>query len=349
MRIFAMLWIICFHFTDHSDLIFNSMTVDKFSNISLGWVTYAISAMGGGFGNCIFVLISGFLLCLKKFNFKRIVNLYLVVWFYSVTTYYVAVKLGYVDPGRTDQFLPILNNKYWFMSTYFCLMLFVPFLNVLINGLSKKYHLLLILLLFFISSFIPTFLYRTYYQVNSAIDIFILLYLIGSFIRIYCIGRLEAPLSDRFKVTPQHVALIIFCLAFVLLLYFEFKFARTHRHEPTYYLFFIQKSPIIIFATAFFVAFLPVKLKLSKIIDSLSKASFPAYLIHIGVLFPLFFKDLFPPVKYFSSWLFPLWMLFACVSIYLICYLFDLVKQIVFIPVNFAINVADSKINKFLK
>lgn len=40
--------------------------------------------MGRDIGNCIFVLITGYLLYNKKFTLKRIIKLWLDVWSYSI-------------------------------------------------------------------------------------------------------------------------------------------------------------------------------------------------------------------------------------------------------------------------
>ena len=52
--------------------------------------------------------------------------------------------------------LPISHSAYWFMTCYIILMLFSPYLNKLIKGLSKKSFSKIVLLSLFLWSIVPT-------------------------------------------------------------------------------------------------------------------------------------------------------------------------------------------------
>ena len=76
-----------------------------------------------------------------KIKFKKLLNLWCQVAFYSVTTYLVASLLIYNDfsvKNLIGCFFPIVNEKYWFFTAYFILMLLSPFLNKILNNASKK-------------------------------------------------------------------------------------------------------------------------------------------------------------------------------------------------------------------
>jgi hypothetical protein len=329
MRLFAMLGIICFHYTDHGPINFVSL-----KDISSGWWTYAVCRFGGGLGNCIFVLISGYLLCIKKFKFSRLFKLYILVWFYSVASYYFGCFLGLWGLGEHGQLTPILHNKYWFMSTYFCLMLFFPFINILLANINKKQHLILILLILFVSSVLPTFLHCHYYFVDSRLDIFVLLYLIGAYIRLYGAG-LRLSRFPRIKIKYCLAALAF--ILFVCLLYVERRFAVSGKTTDRY-IWGVDKTPIIVFSVLIFALLIDCRPKLPKFVDSLATAAFPVYLIHAGALNSLFFIEYFNPLKHFDKFYFPLWLLLSACCIYIICYLVDILRKILFIPINKALD-----------
>lgn len=75
LRIIAMLWIIAFHYVEYGEV--NMYT----EPLSLNWRVMALAKFGGGVGNCIFVLISGYLLHDKKFKLSRIIILWAEIWF----------------------------------------------------------------------------------------------------------------------------------------------------------------------------------------------------------------------------------------------------------------------------
>ncbi|MDL2059468.1 acyltransferase [Mesosutterella sp. AGMB02718] len=321
MRIFAMLGIIAFHFTDHSPVDFNSL-----HSISLNWWFFAIARMGGGIGNCVFVLISGFLLCKKnKLNLSHLFSLYSIVLFYSIFSYYISAHLKFVPHGLFSQFFPIITAKYWFMSTYFLLIIFVPFINSILLNFKDKI-LKLILLIFCISSIIPTFTLQNYFNINSKIDIFILLYLVGGFIRIYIYEQ-----KIEYLIKYRKVLIFLACLIFSLILFSEFLFAKyTKSISPDFFIWTVEKSPIIILTVLLFSICITLKPKLPSFIDLLSQKSFPVYLIHCGMLYPIFFRRLFNPENFFDKNYFIIWYVFATVSIYFICFVIDIIRNFIF-------------------
>lgn len=134
MRIFSMLCIVLFHFTDHGRVILGHDL-----NFNLNWLTMAFARLGGGLGNCIFILITGYLLVLKKFTFKRVIFLWLEVLFYSFITALFLYLIGEKIPKIDKILFPVVNNTYWFISSYIILLFLSPVLNRLLISTTKKY------------------------------------------------------------------------------------------------------------------------------------------------------------------------------------------------------------------
>lgn len=63
LRIIAMFWIIAFHYADHGavDMLMELVTISN-------WTILAVCRVGGGIGNCIFVLITGYMMWNKSFK-----------------------------------------------------------------------------------------------------------------------------------------------------------------------------------------------------------------------------------------------------------------------------------------
>ena len=110
-----MIWIIMFHYSDHGTLDMGT------ADVNLNWVILALACIGGGLGNCVYVIISGYMLVDKKFTVKRIIKLWLEVWFYSVTIGFICYATGITEfslRGVVRMLFPVVFNEYWYMSAY---------------------------------------------------------------------------------------------------------------------------------------------------------------------------------------------------------------------------------------
>ena len=107
----------------------------------------------GKLGVAIFVMITGYYMCKTKFKLSRIVSIVLQTLFYSITFFIVfcIVDRNNFDlKNLTYSFFPIITSKYWFVTAFIILSLIIPFLNPVINSISKqKMRVLIIILAFF--------------------------------------------------------------------------------------------------------------------------------------------------------------------------------------------------------
>lgn len=189
-RIVCMLLIIAFHMSDHGVISINSSMP-----ITGNWLTLAFARLGGAIGNCAFVIIGGYLLCMKEFDSRRVIKLWLQTLFYSIICGLIAFKIGVIDVSIKSiimMLLPITYNEYWFISSYLILMLLVPFLNPLLKGMLRNKHRAFIGLGLLVFSIIPTITRNSWMDTYNHILLFIFLYTIGSYIKIYSIqGHLK--------------------------------------------------------------------------------------------------------------------------------------------------------------
>lgn len=95
-----------------------------------------------------FVLISGyFMIGSRTFSLKKPLSILIICAFYGVISYTIALLAG-ISPhegGPLYALFPYFWGNRWFVETYVMLLLLAPFLNKLLNSLTRdQYHLLLI-------------------------------------------------------------------------------------------------------------------------------------------------------------------------------------------------------------
>lgn len=109
----------------------------------------------------IFVMITGYFMVRQKFDlkkaYKRVFNIYISIFFYSVILSLITLALGkdfYTINGVTTpiyiivlkMLFPVLAQNWYFISDYIFLCLFAPFVNIVLQKITKKeYQVLLVI------------------------------------------------------------------------------------------------------------------------------------------------------------------------------------------------------------
>lgn len=280
LRIISMFWIIAFHFSDHG-------TIDMVTTpLCLNWVILAFSRLGGGIGNCLFVLISGYLLYNKKFRISHVITLWAEVEFYSLISYILSTALGIVSwQGLTDlakNIFPIIGKNYWFISSYLVMYFLSPFLNHFIRNADYKRHMsniLILLCCFSLPQLIP---HVRWMASEGKIEMFVLLYITGALIKKY----------DLFNSEKQKLVTIIMVMLFVLVIS-EIVIKIFSPKHFTYFVWPMSKITIFVIAVLIFGALKGVKVKMTPWLQCCSQSVFGVYLIHIGRMEKWFFEKMF--------------------------------------------------------
>ena len=93
----------------------------------------------------VIALIAGFAFCAEKFNFGRVIRLWVTGIFYGVVFYLItsAIKGGFGWTNLVKSFFPVLtrNSYFWFFAPYILLLLLVPVLNYAVEKLPRKGYL----------------------------------------------------------------------------------------------------------------------------------------------------------------------------------------------------------------
>lgn len=183
LRIILMLFIVIGHLFAHTP--FNS----PFEFLGFKWIfSWLIQSFTVCAVNC-FILMTGFLMINKNFKTQRILKLWGRVYFYSVLLFIIFII---IDPNNLSFYniklsiFPVFNSTYWFFTCYVVLLLFMPFINILITRLKTKQLVLLnliIICLFFILPIFAVFFKELDSTHGYSIIQFISLYIIGGTIK----------------------------------------------------------------------------------------------------------------------------------------------------------------------
>lgn len=235
------------------------------------------------------------------------------------------------------------------MTVYFLLYLLIPNINKYIENLSKEEYKKL-LIKFGIILVIPyTIIYKsTAYSIIetyplSQLPIFTLIYLIGGYIKIYGISKLED--IKKYK-------LIIFNIlgysAFILLLTgiqeLEFKYNNSVRIENV-----LTQQPsilIVFFSITIFYSFKKMKFN-SKLINIISSTTLGIYLMQShGLINIRLYTSLLQPYHYYKTPLIIVHAILSVIGIVIVGCIIDLLRQYIIEKPIFKLMNLDKKTKK---
>lgn len=271
-RIILIILIIAHHYVVNSGL----MEIAYYDGFNLRSVFILILGAWGKIGINCFLLITGYYMCKSKITLLKFIKLLAEVVFYNTVIYAIFVAFQYVPlnwESALNAITPIKSITTDFVSCYLIFYLCIPFLNILIQNLTKRQHLALLGILLFtytilgsIYNFQIIFNYITWYTV---------IYLIGAFIR-----RYARPDSNKLVAVWPTLALasIILSIISVIILFKKSLLAGTH--DAYFLIMDSNKILAVITSTALFLTFKNLRLKYHKYINLIASSTFGVLLIH---------------------------------------------------------------------
>lgn len=131
LRIVLMLLIIAGHITMYSGKLKDMGTTDYYiTNFLRSFTMVAVNA---------FVLLTGYFG--TKRNWTKLMKLDLRVCFYTWVGFALAVTFGIHTISVTKDIhllFPVITKQYWYITIYFVLCIFSPYLNVFLENVSEK-------------------------------------------------------------------------------------------------------------------------------------------------------------------------------------------------------------------
>ena len=309
LRIAAMLFIVCSHLCFHNGMVVYSLplTVNKI---------FAQCALLGNLGVDIFVIITGYFLCDKAFSTKRVSSLLAQVWFYSLLLSGVSIVLFGVQPSLLaviETVFPTIFAEYWFFTAYIVLLFISPFVNCMIDNLSRPAFLRLVLILVALWVIMPTFTTQNMY--GSEIPQFLLFYLIGAYFKRYPDNIFKRKAVRNFTMIASAAILILSVVA-INVITMSIEALNKYSVYATYFfsrnsLFVVAVAVGMFSAAAYSTPFFSGK------INTVSSCVFGVYLIHDHPLFrTVLWINWFDIKSLYESVLFPIYAILIVLVVF---------------------------------
>lgn len=324
LRIFSMFLIVFLHSIDHSGVL-------EQAEISSTWMyayvqfTYAFTQICV---NC-YVLLSGYFLVKSRFRLQKIFAMWMEVAFYSVLFKLIFMILGKIPfsiLGLISCLFPILTGRYWFVTIYVGLYCVAPFLNILINGMDKKQHTMLnIVLIGLFSVWIS--IHPAIAGMNSGrgwgLPWFVVLYFVAAWFRLYYTNNKKNSLTAW---TGGTICVII--MTIVRVVSWKSNISLLQQIVDNWYKY--DSFPVLVMTICTFVVFLNIPIRNEKactVITRIASATFGVYLIHAHAeVSPWLWETLNLPAKMHSP-VFILIQLIVVIGIFGICTVLDLIRK----------------------
>lgn len=283
----------------------------------------------GGWGktgiNC-FVLITGYFMCRSHITLKKFLKLLFEIELYRIIIYLIFLISGYEAfsfTGLVKAFLPVTSVGTGFTSCYLLFFLCIPFLNILVNNMTQRQHVLLLALVLFIYVILGT-LPKIVVTMNY-VSWFIVLYFIASYVRLYPIELFED------KKIWGLIALGIFIISAVSIVVCAWIGTKIDKTGLEFY-FVSDSNKVLAVALGFssFMFFKNIHFE-SRCINTIASAMFGVLLIHANsdTMRAWLWGDLLKNTTYFNSqWLY-LHAIGCVLAIVIVCASIDLIRQYV--------------------
>ena len=184
LRIISMLFIVMNHYSGEEPWNMKGASL-------VDVISYQFYKPLGQVGVDIFVLITGYFLASKvdssyATSIKRAGKIWLEVWFYSVVVFLIGSFYygNFSIVNMVKGFLPVLFNNYWFPTAYIILVLLAPFINKILEKISKRDYLILLIITIFCGEVMPI-VGNTIFSLDKGFGDILAVYLVGGYIRKY--------------------------------------------------------------------------------------------------------------------------------------------------------------------
>ncbi len=315
LRIVSMILIVAHHYSVHGGFILPEMNFNK--------AFIQVLSLGGKLGVDCFVLITGYFMIESKFCLEKLVKLWAQIWFYSIL--FMAIFYGFgITEFNFDTFIrnlmPITYSMYWFATTYLVLYILTLFLNPAVKAMSRKRYLALVATLGILWSVLPTVTNGDFGY--STLGLFILLYLVGGYFRLY-------P-THWTKQCRSNFMLGIIMYGVIIASAFLVDFLGSFIPELSGFASYLageNKITTILCAVGLFLGFKNLKMRYHPWLNRVAASMFSVYLIQENnFIHPLIWSKWFKNRLY--SWSSDLWIhAIACIVIVIVvCTVMDQIR-----------------------
>lgn len=275
LRIISMFFIVLHHYAYHGSMEWAQEYNRAYVNSDY---VYLILSCLGKAAVVSFVMIGAYFLSRKQFKILRVVHLCITTFVYSWIIYlFLDWRFPQFIHGKSMQEIwwpiPIPSN-YWFVIAYVYLLLIMPFMNLIINKLTRRQLAILIWILVIFwcfLEFIPNNkLDNVDYSYFNFNNYFLLIYLIAGYVRKYR------------PIWTVGIGKTFLIFAIGLVVSFSIIYNTTSKNYNSFAVIMASLSnPLsLVIGVTTFSLFNNINLGHNRIINYISKSMFGVYLIH---------------------------------------------------------------------
>lgn len=323
LRIIAMFFIVLFHYVANCNFQYTELT----TNTLLIKTCYFLGELGVN----LFILITGYYLCKSKISCKKIILCISEVLFYNLIHVFVGLKLGTIETiAELSHIFPIMTSVYWFITAYILIYILSPYFNKLISTFNKNEYQKFLLITLGIWCIIPT-IYGFFYNSSETLLFYnsfiwlIIMYFIGSYIRIYNIKFLN---SKKRSFITSIISFSIMILSIIFIHNFKDFFLKLGTTRVEY--FWTQNNMLmLILSVSIFMLFTKIKIKNNQIINKIASTTLGIYLLHDGLSRRYLWDNIFKSNIFIYSNFWYNHALFSTILIFSVGIVIDIIRQII--------------------
>jgi hypothetical protein len=286
-----------------------------------------------------FVLITGYFMCKSDISLRKFLKLFGAFYFYKVLFFCIFVATGYAELSPKfviKSLMPIVSIDKGFVSCFLVFFCFIPFLNILIKGMTKRQHQLLLGLCLLVYSVFPQmFINVTFNYVGW----FMVIYFIGAYFRLY-------PPQWSLNVKCTGWLAFGFVSLSLISVWGGVQMCHLTNWDLSYFFVADSNKPLAV-ATAVcaFLFFKNLKMGYSRVINTIAASAFGVLLIHANsdTMRQWLWRDSLDNAGHYAGNIY-LHAVISVLAVYAVCTLIDFVRiQLLEKP---AFKLLDSKLNK---
>lgn len=318
LRIISMFMIVLSHSSVHSGIVYNT--------VPLSFNKYIMECfILGNLGVIIFMMISGYyMINNKKIVLSKLFKILFQVLFYSIIIYTITCILKINTFSKKELLkvlLPISFKQYWFITVFIIIYLFSPFMNKLLNSLTKKEYQCLLVLELLIFSLMRMITTNDYYG-NELIQL-TCFYCLGGYLGKYNVDFLKNKRNNYLTII---ISSIIMFGSILILELLGLKYNMILNH--TTYLLYRTSIFAIIFSISLVALFANKTVFYNKVINTISGTTFGIYLIHEnGYLRNYIWTKIFKINEMFYKPYLVFYVLTSVIIVFTVCSLIEYLRQ----------------------
>lgn len=325
LRIISMFLVVLGHFAWQTNWSVNNDTsLIRLGAIHCLWI-------GGKLGVNLFILISGYFLINSKFKLKSFFNVWLTAYVYGWAIF-ILYSLFVFHGVSIKIFIKTLfmgsaGYLNWFVTAYLVMYVLHPFVNKMLDALSRREFLILVLLGFLVFSIFKTVFNNP--SIGSGGDDavwLIFVYIVGAFIR----KNEDIILKVKSKriVFISIVSFLLSVLSIFSLDYVNIAFDLS-KSNRFYGKFVGGTSPLqLITAICIFILFIKFAPHYNTLINNIAKTTFAIYLIHANtIIVNWLWHDVVAGQRFENTYFVFVYALLVAVLIFTICSVIEMLRE----------------------